>query len=380
MHIATTREAILAPLTLGSKVTDTRRYGIPILGCVMLSADAGWMDMTTTDMEVAVKSSIKTLIVEPGACVLPIMPLIAFVKALPKGAAVSIKLAEDGLHADLESGYRTATMTTMPLVDYPGVMPPKTEVEFKIDAAELHRILRQVRPAISTEETRYYLNGICLFAEKGDGEERLRAVATDGHRLMMADTALPDGLKVGALGKDGTIVPLVAVGLILEMLGKKPTGLVTFRHCGTRIGVRYGSQLLMSNLIDGTFPEYQRVIPRHNSNVMTTNAADCASIVTGIANAVSKEHSRPVKFSLGTEVMVSARNADSGAFSQSKLNGITSYAGDDMEIGFQARYVRDLLAVVDGTVHFACGDASAPAVITSDAEPRWLAVLMPMRV
>lgn len=384
MHITTTREAILPALTLGAKASDTRSV-VPILGCVLLSAEAGWMDLTTTDIETAAKSSIKCLIVEEGVAVLPIKGLAAFVKALPRGAAVSIKTAADGKTANLESGDRTASLDTMEVADFPGVAMGHLPVDFKMPAAELHRLFRKVRPAISTEVTRYYLNGIYLTAIETEAGDVLRAVATDGHKLMLADTPLPSPLDAKALrGKSetpwGIIVPTLAVSLIMDLIGKQPTGNVHIRCSDVRISVRQGPQIVVSKTIDGTFPEYDRVIPRSGTNILTTDATNCASVVTAAAKAVSKDKSQPAKFTLAEDdVNVSAYNAD-GARSASKLNGITRYAGDPMEIGFQSGYVGQILGVVDGPVHFAFSNNEAPVLITADNEPSWLAVLMPHKV
>jgi DNA polymerase-3 subunit beta len=239
----------------------------------------------------------------------------------------------------------------------------------------LRDLVDRTRFAISTEETRYYLNGIYLHATEVDGAKVLRAVATDGHRLARVEEPLPEG----AAGMPGVIVPRKTV-TELRKLAEEATDEIEMRLSDTKLQVKLGTVTLTSKLIDGTFPDYERVIPKGNDRILSVDKAAFAAAVDRVA-AISSERSRPVKLSLEkNRLLLTAASPEQGQ-AQEELDGDTvAYDAAPLEIGFQARYLKDITDQVDGQLEFRFADGSAPTIVQDAAKPEALYVLMPMRV
>lgn len=382
MNLTVAQGELLAALSLASKAIDARN-SVPILGYALLSADGASMGVSATDLEVATCQEMPVRCAVGGDIALPVKPLIAFVKSLPKGAEVSIETDDDDTEATFRAGGREAKFQSLPAEDFPSVSQFEAQ-SFQIGAAELDRLIRMVRPAISTEETRYYLNGIFLHAAEDGGKKLLRSVAVDGHRLMVAEMDAPAGVEPawfpGHGDQRGYIVPRGSLPAIQELLGRKPSGLVEVLVGDMRLGFRVGSRQVLTKVVDGSFPDYQRIIPRHNEHKLTVDAAECAKLAKSLADSVSKDTTRAVKFELGQGHVSLSSFDQEGGTARAGLNGITAYTGPDMQIGFQARYVRDMLSVLDGAADIAISDAASPVVVTAHSDPRWTGVIMPMRV
>ncbi|MBV9537801.1 MAG: DNA polymerase III subunit beta, partial [Acidisphaera sp.] len=228
--------------------------------------------------------------------------------------------------------------------------------------------------AISTEETRYYLNGIYLHGLNGKAAT-LRAVATDGHRLAQVDLPAPSG----AAGMPGVIVPRKTVTELRKLL-EEVSGTVDIALSDTRIQFTAGPVTLTSKLIDGTFPEYERVIPRDNDKVLRVGKKDFSDAVARVA-AISSERSRPVKLSLARDLLVlSAASPDQGTATEELDGERVRYAAGPLEIGFQARYLNDITDQIAEQVEFRFADGAAPTVVQDAEDAKALYVLMPMRV
>lgn len=361
------RDDLASALPLLLKATD-RRSRVPILAHVWVRAGADSAVIYATDMETAATAHIAAS-GTGGNYVLPARALLAFVKSCPKGATIDVTAGET--IANLACGGATATLPTLSVDDFPRPGFPAKSVDFTMPAADLARLFSQVQHAVSTEGARYYLCGALLQC----WEASLRAVALDGHQLAVTDVALPAGLA-GNPFADG-IVPTAAVTLILSALGKAK-GDVTVSVADTRIRVSLGNIEIASKLIDGTFPEYERVIPRENANVLTADAGEITAAASAFI-AGSTERGVPMAFDLvpGDGCAVSASKGN-GAVSAHRLNGITRYAGKAMRLGLQARYVRAALGPLSGEVQIAVRDPKSPVVITSAANPGYLAVVMPI--
>jgi DNA polymerase III subunit beta len=254
-----------------------------------------------------------------------------------------------------------------------GVLPH----HFQLPAHALRGLIDRTRFAISTEETRYYLNGIYLHATESEGVKVLRAVATDGHRLARVEEPLPEG----AAQMPGVIVPRKTV-LELRKLLDETSDAVDVGLSDTRIQFKLGTVQLTSKLIDGTFPEYERVIPRDNDKVLRVGKKEFSDSVDRVA-AISTERSRPVKLSLARDLLVlSAASPEQGTATEELDSETVKYEASPLEIGFQARYLRDITDQVPdkNTVEFRFSDGSAPTVVRDAADQSALYVLMPMRV
>ena len=246
---------------------------------------------------------------------------------------------------------------------------------FHLSALALRGLIDRTRFAISTEETRYYLNGIFLHAGEGADGPVLRAVATDGHRLARVEEPLPEG----AGSMPGVIVPRKTVAELRKLLDEA-TGDVECALSDTRIQFTVGSVQLTSKLIDGTFPEYERVIPQGNEKILRVGKKDFADAVSRVA-AISNERSRPVKMSLARDLLVlSAASPEQGTASEELDGDRVKYESGPLEIGFQARYLNDITDQIGGEVEFLFSDGAAPTVVRDAGDSSALYVLMPMRV
>jgi DNA polymerase-3 subunit beta len=244
---------------------------------------------------------------------------------------------------------------------------------FRIAAGELKKLIDKTQFAISTEETRYYLNGIYLHNPPSNDAPMLRAVATDGHRLAQYELAAPDGVS----GMPGVIVPRKTVGELQRLIenGEAEIGV---ELSPSKIRFTIGEMVLTSKLIDGTFPDYGRVIPLGNDKQLKVDKADFEAAVDRVST-VSSERGRAVKLSLsGTRLLLSVTNPDSGSATE-ELE--VEYDGDPLDIGFNSRYLLDIAAQIDGEAAvLKLADPGSPTLIQDDAGGGALYVLMPMRV
>jgi DNA polymerase-3 subunit beta len=273
----------------------------------------------------------------------------------------------------LRAGRSVFNLQTLPADEFPATEQEPLEVSFAMSAAELARLVDKTRFAISTEETRYYLNGIHMHATRNGAAAMLRGVATDGHRLARVEIALPPGAEA----MPPIIVPRKTVGELRKLI-ENVEGDVGVEVSPTRIRFTVERAVLISRLIDGTFPDYERVIPSGNEKVATLDAKAFAAAVDRVAT-ISTEKARAVKLAFQpTKVTVSAVSADAGRASE-ELDA--EYVGPLLEIGFNARYVLDMLQQVDGgEVRLEMASAAAPTVGHDPGDGSTLYVLMPMRV
>jgi DNA polymerase-3 subunit beta len=297
------------------------------------------------------------------------------VRKLPDGVRIELDHKGGDAPLALRAGRYNTSLMVLPVEDFPSMTEGKLPHRFRLGAGVLRDLVDRTRFAISTEETRYYLNGIYLHATKAEGVDVLRAVATDGHRLARVEEPLPDG----AAGMPGVIVPRKTVGE-LRKLAEETSDEIEFRLSDTKLQVRIGAVTLTSKLIDGTFPDYERVIPKGNDRVLRVGKGAFAQAVDRVA-AISSERSRPVKLSLGkNHLLLTAASPEQGQ-AQEELDGDdVTYDAPSLEIGFQARYLKDITDQVDAQVEFRFADGSAPTIVQDSARPEAVYVLMPMRV
>jgi DNA polymerase-3 subunit beta len=243
----------------------------------------------------------------------------------------------------------------------------------KIAAKELQRLVEKTQFAISTEETRYYLNGIYVHTVDTDAGVMLRAVATDGHRLARAELPSP----AGAAGMPGVIVPRKTVAEALKLVSEFE-GDVLVELSTQKIRFVVGSVVLTSKLIDGTFPDYTRVIPVANDRRLTVERADFTRCVDRVST-ISSERGRAVKLSLAdSKLTLTVNNPDAGNAVE-ELD--VDYDAPALDIGFNARYLLDIANQLEGdTTLFKLADPSSPTLIMDREGASTLYVLMPMRV
>ena len=379
MKFTVDRAVLLKALAHVQSVVE-RRNTIPILANVLLEAAEGRLTLTATDLEIAVVEEITAgvEVTQPGRCTAPAATLYEIARKLGDGLKVEFDQAGGDAPLGLRAGRYVTSLMVLPVEDFPAMTEGKLPHRFVLPAATLRELVDRTKFAISTEETRYYLNGIYLHVAEGEDGKVLRAVATDGHRLARVEAPLPEG----ASGMPGVIVPRKTVGevrkLADEASGEEAT--VEVRLSDTKIQFRLGPVTLTSKLIDGTFPEYERVIPKGNDKELKVDRALFAQAVDRVA-AISSERSRPVKLALGkNQLVLTASSPEQGQAREELDADAVSYASTPLEIGFQARYLKDITDQVQGQVVFRFSDGSAPTIVQDEDKASALYVLMPMRV
>ena len=352
-----------------------KRNTIPILANVRIEVAGSKLTLTATDMEIAVVEEVVASAARDGATTAPAATLYEIVRKLPDGAEVELDLDGGTQQLRLRAGRFATSLVTLPIDDFPSMTAGQLPHRFNLKALDLRGLIDRTRFAISTEETRYYLNGIYLHAAEGDGGAVLRAVATDGHRLARVEEPIPSG----AQGMPGVIIPRKTVGELRKLLDEE-SGEVEVGLSDTRIQFRAGPITLTSKLIDGTFPEYERVIPKDNDKVLRVGKKDFSDAVARVA-AISSERSRPVKMALDRDLLtLSAASPEQGTASEELDGDRVQYAASPLEIGFQARYLNDITDQISDHVEFHFSDGSAPTIVRDASDSSALYVLMPMRV
>ena len=374
MKLKADRATLLKALAHIQSVAE-KRNTIPILANVLIAVQGGRLTLTATDMEIAIVEEVAATGSRDGCTTAPAATLFEIVRKLPENAEIELDQAGGDAPLALRAGRYATSLNVLPIDDFPSMTAGQLSHRFRIQSAVLRGLIDRSRFAISTEETRYYLNGIYLHPAMGDAGEMLRAVATDGHRLARVETELP----TGAGGMPGVIVPRKTIAEVRKLLDEAGED-VEVALSETRIQFTVGTVMLTSKLIDGTFPEYERVIPRDNDKIMRVGKKDFSDAVARVS-AISQERSRPVKLSLGRHLLtLSAASPDQGTAKEELDDGRVSYDSSPIEIGFQARYLNDITDQIEKDVEFAFSDSAAPTLVRDVDSPSALYVLMPMRV
>jgi DNA polymerase-3 subunit beta len=377
MKLIIERAALLKGLSHVQSVVE-RRNTIPILSNILLRAEAGALRLTATDMDLEIVESVPAEIQAPGGTTAPAHTLYDIVRKLPDGSQVEIETNPDGGSLTLRAGRSNFRLGCLPVEDFPSMSGGELTHRFTIATGDLRVMIDRTKFAISTEETRYYLNGIYLHAAMSESVPVLRAVATDGHRLARIEMPLPDG----ADGIPGVIVPRKTVMELRKLLDESgETVEVELSETKTRFtlaGSAGDGVVLTSKLIDGTFPEYERVIPSGNDKILEVDAKAFAKAVDRVST-ISTEKSRAVKLTIENgSLTLSASSAEQGSATEEIE---VSYEAAKIEIGFNSRYLLDITQQIEGDgARFAMADAGSPTIVRDTADSSALYVLMPMRV
>ena len=372
MKLTIERAVFLKALNHAQSLVE-RRTTIPILSNVLLRAEAGRLALSATDMDLEIVERVGAQIEREGQITAPAHTLYDIVRKLREGAQIEIEASGERNMMVLRSGRSTFTLACLPPEDYPLMAGGELPHNFTLSGAELRTMIDRTRFAISTEETRYYLNGIYVHSTKVDEVPVIRAVATDGHRLARMEMVLPEG----AAGIPGVIIPRKTV-LELRKLIEESGDEVQIGLSDTKIRAGIGEATLTSKLIDGTFPDYDRVIPANNDKVLEVDCKSFAEAVDRVST-ISTEKSRAVKLTLESgSLVVSATSPENGTATE-ELE--VRYVASPLEIGFNSRYLLDIAEQIDGDgAQFLMSDAGSPTIVRDSADPSALYVLMPMRV
>ncbi|MXV44450.1 DNA polymerase III subunit beta [Saccharibacter sp. 17.LH.SD] len=352
-----------------------KRNTIPILANVLLSHDGETLRLTATDMEIALVEELPSEGDRPGATTVPAAVLFEIVRKLPDGVRVEFEQADEDAPLIVRAGRYETSLNVLPVDDFPAMVAGDLPHHFTLPSGILRNLIDRTRFAMSNEETRYYLNGIFFHVAYEGKTPFLRAVATDGHRLAKIDAELP----LGAKDMPGVIIPRKTVTEVRKLLDADDVSIV-ISLSETRIQFQVGPITLTSKLVDGTFPEYSRVIPSKNDRVLRVSRQDLAAAVGRVA-AISQERSRPVKLTATTNhLSLSAVSPDQGVAQEELDENSVTYNAAPLEIGFQARYLTDITDQIDVEAEFAFSDNASPTLIRDTQAPEALYVLMPIRV
>jgi len=372
MKLTIERGALLNALSHVQNVVE-RRNTIPILSNILMQAGDGVVKFTATDLDIEAVDSADAKIGSDGAVTAPAGTLFDVIRKLPAGADVELELNPENRQLSIVSGRSQFSLPTLPATDFQTMVPDEDATTFDIEAGDLRRLIDKTRFAISTEETRYYLNGVYLHTADTDGGKKLRTVATDGHRLALYETDAPKGAET----LEGVIVPRKAVAEVRRLIDASDDD-VTVSVSDTKIMFTAGRAQLTSKLIDGTFPDYARVIPKGNEKAMIIDNKAFEAAVDRVST-VSAERSRSIKLSLADgKITLAVSSAETGA-GHEEIE--CDYKDDEMDVGFNAKYLLDVTAQIEAEdARFLFNDPASPALVLDPTDDSAQYVLMPLRV
>lgn len=368
MQFTANKTALARALQAVSRIVESRNT-IPILSNILLSAEGKFLSLKATDLDLEASLTIEADVQIPGDTTVS-GKLFADIARKFAGDEVTFK-AKDGT-ASVSSGRSKFNLQTLPASDFPDLTTGAFTHTFEMASIDLRRMLKRVSFAISTEETRYYLNGVYLHTLETSGSLKMRAVATDGHRLARIEVEAPDGSG----GMPGIIVPRKTVGEVDKILECGET--VTISLSEHKLRFEVGNAVLTSKVIDGNFPDYDRVIPMLNNKKVFASKLEFSKAVDRVST-VSSARGRAVKMTFESgKVTLHVSNPDMGDATEEVA---VDYEADDVSIGFNAQYVHDILNSIEtDDVEIFLDDAGSPARFQPVGDTSLILVAMPMRV
>jgi DNA polymerase-3 subunit beta len=372
MKISIERAALLKAVSQAQSVVE-RRNTIPILANVLIEAEGANVSFRATDLDIEVVDRTAAVVERAGATTVSAVMLHEIVRKLPDGALVTLIDDPRTGRLTVEAGRSTFALATLPREDFPVMASSEYSCNFSAPAGMLKRLFEKSKFAISTEETRYYLNGVYLHVATSEDGPVLRCVATDGHRLARIDAPLPEG----AAEMPGVIVPRKMVGELRKLLDDDEAQ-VAISVSETKLRIATSDIAMTSKVIDGTFPDYARVIPLNNTRRLEVDAGEFAKAVDRVAT-VSSERSRAVKLALEEDKLILSVNAPDMGNAQEEL--VVAYADERMEIGFNAKYLLEIAGQIDReNAVFLFNSSGDPALVRDGSDTSAVYVVMPMRV
>lgn len=367
MKLTISRESLLIPLQSIAGVVE-RKQTMPVLSNVLLVAEDNHLTLTGTNMEVELVARVSPVHVDqPGEITVPARKLSDICRALGDEAPIELALEGDRLH--LRCGASHFTLSTLPAQHFPNVEDEEASIRLDVPQKELGRMLDATAFAMAQQDVRYYLNGLLLEVSP----DYLRTVATDGHRLAMAHFDMVTGVEEARQ----VIVPrkgVLELTRLLDDVDKPATLVIGDNH----LRVTVGSYTFTSKLIEGKFPDYNRVIPRGGDKVVLADRSTLKNTLQR-AGILSHENIRGVRLHLSSgKLEVFANNPDQ---EQAEDALAVDYQGEELQIGFNVGYLVDVMnALDDDQVRITLSNPNSSALIESDAETRSLYVVMPMRL
>lgn len=366
MKIKISRETLLPVLQAANNVVE-RRQTLPILSNLLCVADGTQLKLTATDLEVELICTVDVVAQRDGIVAVPARKLFDICRALPPEA--ELQLEDDGNKIKVTSGRSRFSLATMPAEEFPGIGSFEAAAEFDVGAEVLSDLLESTHFAMAHQDVRYYLNGLLLEL----GENRIRAVATDGHRLALTDK--PVDLKLTAPRQ--CIVPRKGVLELVRLLNGAGES-VSIRVGENHLSVSTGKQSLTTKLVDGRFPDYERVIPRESDNRVV---ADRELLRAGLSRAsiLSNEKFRGIRLILRKNLLTAVAHNPEQEEAQEEIE--VDYSGDNLEVGFNVSYLLDVLGVMRSEqVRLDLLDANSSCLMHAPEDLGSRYVVMPMRL
>ncbi|MGB5345415.1 MAG: DNA polymerase III subunit beta [Woeseia sp.] len=365
MKLSAAREALLKPLQAVIGVVE-RRQTMPILANVLLVAKNGQLSITATDLEVELVATANVEIDNGGEVTVPGRKLLDICRALPEGAKISIN--QTGEKLLVRSGRSRFSLTTLPAAEFPTVDDIDATQSIDVPQSTLIRLLDKTHFSMAQQDVRYYLNGLLLET----GDKYLRAVATDGHRLALCQQEL-SGPK---LKQQQVIVPRKGVLELQRLLDGE--GAVTLQLGSNHVRIQLDTIRFTSKLIDGRFPEYERVIPQDTSNKLSADRASLKGALQRTA-ILSNEKYRGIRLLIrDSGVTIQAHNPEQEE-AEEELE--VEYSGEDIEIGFNVNYLLDALNAIEADkVTVSVQDSNSSCLLREPDSDDCRFVVMPMRL
>ncbi|WJW75509.1 DNA polymerase III subunit beta [Thiohalobacter sp. IOR34] len=366
MKFTIQREALLKPLQQITGVVE-RRQTLPVLGNVLVQADESGLTLTATDLEVELVARVEMPIEDGGEITLPARKLLDICRSLPEGSELEIEVGDE--RAKVRSGRSRFTLTSLPASDFPVIEELNSAQSFSLPQKDLKEIIERTHFAMAQSDVRYYLNGLMLELQP----EQIRAVATDGHRLALSEMPAQTGVD----DTQQVIVPRKGVQELLRLL-ENSEGEVNIQLGSNHIRVSTPEIRFTSKLIDGRFPDYQRVIPKGGDKLVTADVGTLRQALSR-TSILSNEKYRGIRLSLEPDALrIQAHNPEQEeAEEEVEIN----YSADPMEIGFNVTYLLDALAAIPGKeVRILLSDSNSSCLIDDPASGQSRYVVMPMRL
>lgn len=372
VQFSITRSDLIKSLGHVQSVVE-KRGTIPILGNVRLDVQDGQIEFSATDMELAVVDKVAAEVSVSGSVTVPAHMLYDIARKLSDDKPIEITEIAEESRVEIKSGHSRFSLSTLPVDEFPAIAEGDLPHSFILTRDECKALIEKTRFAMSNDETRYYLNGIYLHEAEDDGANILRAVSTDGHRLARMQVSLP----AGAAGMPGVIIPRKAVTELSKLLEDAPNE-VKISLSDTKIRFLCGDVILVSKLIDGSFPDYSRVIPTGNDKTLEVGASAFSQAVDRVS-IISSDKARGVKVAVtNNQITLSATSNEQNSGEESID---ASFDSEPMDIGFNSRYMLDVLSQIESNmVRLTLADSNAPALLSDPDDIGALYVVMPMRV
>lgn len=373
MKLTIERGLLLKALSHIQNIVE-RRQTIPVLSNVLLETNGDEVSLRATDNEIQIIEKLPASVEVQGAVTIPAHKLYDIVKKLADGSQIQLAAVDETNQISLVSGRAKFSLASLPAADFPGLTMEDLPHSFQIAAKDLLDLINKTGFAVSMEETRYNLQGIYMHEKTGEDAtaSKLMAVATDGHRLACAGAPLPEGAK----GMPDVIIPRKTIGELAKLLTETEDA-VTIDLSANHISFKLGDVVLSSRLIDGTYPEYEGVIPVNNEKKLQADTKTLIDVIERVA--VVSEKSRGIKFVLGPGlIQLFATSVDEGS-AEDEMDAV--YDDEAIEIGFNSRYLLDILAQMKSTsVQMYLKDNISQVMLKDEADDNALYVLMPMRL